>query len=215
MLWELILRWRTDLLVSSYTLSPPLLLTRDTPGLTAPMLALPLKCIFFTVTWQPSVFTHLIWPIKNVVPSHFLWLYLHAFHKFLTLLLTWNLFHGIEHSCDVGAQGSISAPGIYISLWWGVPVILPYLFCVMTSVQCKVSKIRIILFRHLFWCQVKFTFPQVHSFWVHFRNWVSFAASCYDPTVHCPQPSPSSLLNFPVILVALILHSSSIVSAPI
>lgn len=144
------------------------------------------KCIFFTVTWQKSVFTHLFWSVKNVVPSHFLWLYLHAFHWFSALLLTWNLFCGIEHNWDVGAQGSISAAGVYVSLRCDVSVTLPYLFCVMTPMQCKVSKIRIILFRHLFWCRVKFTFPQVHFLWVHFRNWVSFAGSCYDPTVPCP-----------------------------
>lgn len=33
------------------------------------------------------------------------------------------------------AQGSIGAAGLHISLWWGVSVILPYLLCVMTSVQ--------------------------------------------------------------------------------
>lgn len=124
-----------------YTLSPSLLLTRDTPGLTAPMSALPFKCVFplshgnhqFSFTFSD--------PLKLWFNPTF-FDYLYAFHELLILLLTWNLFCGIQHNWNMGAQGSISAAAVYVSLWWGGSVILPYLFFMMSSVQCKVSKIR-------------------------------------------------------------------------
>lgn len=143
MLWELMLRWRVDPLVSIYTLHPePLSATHQGHSWSySPHVSLAFQVCFSTVTWQSSVFIHLFWSIKNVVQSNFLWLSLRIswiFNSFVNLeSILWNstqLEYGstrIYQCCCSLCQslmGCFCNSAIFIFL--------------MSSVQCKVSKIR-------------------------------------------------------------------------
>lgn len=152
MLRELILRWRADPVVGTCTWDPeppaPVHLGHSWSYSSRVSFVFNTEHahskIFFSITCQSSIFTHLTGPLRMWLCPTFVGCPCMHFIQTLKFIqtqssfplwTTWNLFYGPACNWDVEEQGSVSAAEPYISLWCGVSLTRPCLFPVIIPVQ--------------------------------------------------------------------------------